>query len=213
MDRDRLRSIPCTRSGTPRTRRQLPLSATIVYAWIHGSHGAHQGTPCIPLDAQPIAYPVTGWNDEGMNRKPAIASIALMLALAGCTGPVTPDEPNEAQPTVVPETETETPAATSVVGITWGDKPDTQFIAGKGPFLEFHSDGTYEGSAGCNGISGDWEQEGHTVTFGPFGVMTGIGCGTTSDWRTLPVTATVTDESITLLNADGAVIDELAAQN
>lgn len=137
-----------------------------------------------------------------MNRKLAIASIAsiaLMLALAGCTGPVTPDERNEAQPTVT----SEAPAAPSVVGVTWGDKP----------YLEFNSDGTYGGNAGCNSISGEWEQEGDTVTFGPTGAMTQIGCEGTTDWANFPVTATVTAESITLLDADGAVIDELAAQN
>lgn len=134
-----------------------------------------------------------------MNRKLAIAPIALMLALAGCTGPVTPDERNEAQPRVTPEA----PAAPSVVGVTWGDKP----------YLEFNSDGTYVGNAGCNGISGDWEQEGDTVTFGPTGSMTQIGCGGTADWTNFPVTATVTAESITLIGADGAVLDELAAQD
>lgn len=133
-----------------------------------------------------------------MNRQPAIASIALMLALAGCTGPVTPDELGTNQPTVAPET----PAVASVAGTTWGDMP----------FIQFNSDGTLIANAGCNDLHGGWEQEGATVTFG---VMREdpIGCDDSPDWANFPVTATVTDESITLLDADGAVIDELAAQN
>ena len=137
---------------------------------------------------------------EQMNRKLAIlAPLAVVITLTGCTGPLTPDELNEARPTVSPET----PVATSVVGIIWGEKP----------YMEFNSDGTYGGNAGCNSISGEWEQEGDTVTFGPTGAMTQIGCSGTLDWANFPVTATVTAESITLLDADGAVIDELAAQN
>lgn len=134
-----------------------------------------------------------------MRRRLAVlAPLALALALAGCTGPSAPDEASADPSTVAPET----PGAIQVAGTTWGDKA----------FLEFNSDGTYLGNAGCNGISGDWEQEGDTVTFGPMS-QTDIGCEGSTDWALPPASATVTEESLTLLDADGAVIDELAAQN
>lgn len=124
-----------------------------------------------------------------------LAPLAIVIALAGCTGPVIPDGLSTDQPTVNPD-------ATSVVGIIWGDKP----------FLEFNGDGTYVGNAGCNGISGDWEREGNTVTFGAMS-QTDMACEDSTDWALPPASATVTDGSLTLLDADGAVIDKLVAQN
>jgi heat shock protein HslJ len=128
-----------------------------------------------------------------------LAPLAIIIALAGCTGPVTADRVSTDQPTVAPES----PAATSVVGIVWGDDK---------PYLKFNSDGTYEGNAGCNGISGDWEQEGDIVTFGPM-AQTDMACEDSPDWVVPPASATVTAASLTLLDAEGDVIDELSAQN
>lgn len=134
-----------------------------------------------------------------MRRKRAIlAPLVIALVLSGCTGPVAPDEPGTDRPTVTPAA----PDAAPLAGTTWGEKP----------FLTFNSDGTYVGNAGCNGISGDWEQEGGTVTFGSM-ATTDIACQDSPDWAMPPASATVTDDSLTLLDADGGVIDELAARD
>ncbi|WP_449407953.1 META domain-containing protein [Microbacterium maritypicum] len=131
-----------------------------------------------------------------------------MLTLAGCTGTAAPDDVDTAQPTATPATT----SAISVIGVTWGEKPDTDLLAGTGPFLEFHSDGTFVGSAGCNGISGEWKQDRDAVTFGPT-AMTQVGCRDIVDWVDFPATARITETSIILLDTDGAVIDELLAQD
>jgi len=117
----------------------------------------------------------------------AIAAVAASLALAGCSGGAgSGDSPS---------------ASTGTVG-SWGaDK------AGE-PSVTIAADGAFNGTDGCNSVSGQGTFAGDGFTFGPM-VSTMMACEGVDTWLSKADTAAVQDGELVVLDASGAQIGTL----
>lgn len=88
---------------------------------------------------------------------------------------------------------------------TWGETGDQK------PVLVLSKDGGLSGTDGCNNLSGDWKLEGDKVTFGPV-AMTLMACEGVDTWLSSLSSATISGDTMTVLNEAGATIGELARQ-
>lgn len=107
----------------------------------------------------------------------AVLALALGLVLAGCSSGDGAADP----------------------GGVWGSEADGQAR------LELGDDGSLTGNDGCNQLAGEWEQDGDTVTFNDV-AMTLMACEDVDTWMTGLATATVSGDTMTVLDQAG---DEL----
>jgi len=106
-------------------------------------------------------------------------------------------------------------AASGPVG-TWGDGYNTD----KAPYLELAlaaeqgSDqaGYVTGSDGCNRIQGQWMMAGGELTFPQFG-STQMACEGVDTWLSKAKGATLSGDTLTITDANGAVIGKLDRRN
>lgn len=90
---------------------------------------------------------------------------------------------------------------------TWGE-PD----ANEQPWLTFEDDGTFSGNDGCNGLGGNWtlgEDDKATIDLGQMR-STLMYCEGVDTWLSLAATARLGNDVLTLIDADGNEIGELA---
>jgi heat shock protein HslJ len=87
---------------------------------------------------------------------------------------------------------------------TWGDSSsDTS------PYLELDDDGSFNGSDGCNTISGSWSiDEADQVEFEDVS-STMKACEDVDDWLAGLDAATISDDTMTVLGQDGSDIGQL----
>lgn len=90
----------------------------------------------------------------------------------------------------------------TVVG-TWGD-PD----ANAKPWMTFEEDGSYSGNDGCNGLGGNWTEEGGTVDLGQMR-STLMFCEGVDTWLSLAAEAKLDGDTLTFTGQDGSEIGEL----
>ncbi|WP_430867592.1 META domain-containing protein [Demequina aurantiaca] len=112
----------------------------------------------------------------------AIAGVALMLAGCASSSSEAPDP----------------------VG-TWGATAEGM------PQLVLASDGTVTGTDGCNGINTTWEEDGGTITFGPF-ASTMMACEGVDVWLSLAATATIDADAMDVQDVSGEAIGTLDKQ-
>lgn len=110
----------------------------------------------------------------------AVLALALGLVLAGCSS-----DDGAADP-----------------GGVWGSEAEGQ------AHLELGDDGSLSGNDGCNGLAGDWEQNGDAVTFSDV-AMTLKLCEGVDTWMTGLATATVSGDTMTVLDQAGAELGTL----
>ncbi|MBT2516932.1 META domain-containing protein [Streptomyces sp. ISL-90] len=110
--------------------------------------------------------------------------VAAALALAGCATNAGPG------------------AAPDPVG-TWGDTS-----ASTEPSLVLAADGTLTGTDGCNRLAGGWSMDGTTITFEQV-ATTRMFCEGVDTWLSGLATATIIDETMTVLDASGAELGTL----
>ncbi|WOF22411.1 META domain-containing protein [Microbacterium betulae] len=92
--------------------------------------------------------------------------------------------------------------ASSVVG-TWQSSEANE------PYLSFDDDGTFDGNDGCNGLSGQYEQDGDTVTV-TFSASTLRGCEGVDTWLSELSTIEVGDASLEIYDSSGELLGSLA---
>lgn len=86
---------------------------------------------------------------------------------------------------------------------SWGDTEDS-----RAPSLDFGPDGTYSGTDGCNGMAGNWRNDGGRVVLDP-GPMTLRACPDLDTWLRDAASVEPSDGALTVYNADGVRIGEL----
>lgn len=122
-----------------------------------------------------------------MLRSPSLIGtllVAASLALAGCATNAGPG------------------GAPDPVG-SWGDTTtDTE------PSLVLADDGTLTGTDGCNRLAGDWSQDGDTIRFEQV-ASTRMFCEGVDTWLSGLATATITGDTMTVLDASGAELGTL----
>lgn len=90
---------------------------------------------------------------------------------------------------------------------TWGDSSDSTK-----PSLELASDGKATGTDGCNRLTGDWAEEGKTVTFSRF-ASTLMACEGMDTWLSNAATAKIQEDGkLALFGEDGTQIGTLSGQ-
>jgi hypothetical protein len=101
------------------------------------------------------------------------------------------------------------PAATSDLTGRW--EPEGSF-APETPFAEFHPDGTWSGSDGCNGGGGRWSLGDGGVLLATSGVSTLIGCDGLAVPSLVATTgrAGIVDGKLVLVDASGVELQTLA---
>ncbi len=90
-------------------------------------------------------------------------------------------------------------------GGVWGQDVDGQ------PHLELGDDGSLAGNDGCNLLSGRWEQDGNTVQFNEV-ASTLRACPDVEVWMTGLASATVTEDTMSVLNEAGDTLGTLERQ-
>lgn len=113
----------------------------------------------------------------------AVAGIAgaALLGLSACTSAAPPASPTG----------------------TWGDADDPQQ-----PSLVLAEDGGVSGTDGCNTLVGQWSGDGERIDFGPM-VSTQMYCEGIDDWLTKAAAATVSGDTMTVLDESGTEIGTL----
>ena len=97
------------------------------------------------------------------------------------------------------------PATSSVAG-TWQEHPAPE--AGEVPELVLTANGELSGTDGCNSLAGGWTSSGATVTFSDV-AATLMACEGVDEWLLDLSTGTISGDTLTILDASGAVIGEL----
>jgi len=93
-------------------------------------------------------------------------------------------------------------ASESAAG-TWGDTGETTE-----PSLVLEDDGTLTGTDGCNHLSGEWTEDGDTVTFENV-ASTLMACADVDTWLSGLATATVDGSTMTVFDQSGDEIGTL----
>ncbi len=88
---------------------------------------------------------------------------------------------------------------------TWGTGESGQ------PQLILTGDGRLAGTDGCNRLGGDWTEKDGTVSFDNV-VTTLMGCSGIDTWLSGLDSATLSSDTMTVLNADGSEIGTLERQ-
>ena len=124
----------------------------------------------------------------------ALASLAVIgvLALAGCSSS------SGSTPTT---TVTAGASASPVVG-SWGEN-----TTGK-PSITIASDGSFNGTDGCNTLVGHGTISGEKIEFGHF-VTTLMACPDVDTWLSKATSATADGSTLTVLGSDGQKLGTL----
>lgn len=85
---------------------------------------------------------------------------------------------------------------------SWGQTDPGQ------PNLELDPDGSFTGTDGCNRLGGSWEADGNTVTFSHV-FSTLMACEDIDTWLSALAAATVSPDSLLILDEDGKQIGTL----
>jgi heat shock protein HslJ len=117
-----------------------------------------------------------------------LALVVTTLALAGCSGP--------AGSSSSPST-----ASHATVG-SWGSEKAGQ------PSLTIAADGAFNGTDGCNSLSGHGMFEGNTFAFGTF-ISTMMACPDVDTWLSKASTATADGRKLVVKDASGTEIGTL----
>jgi heat shock protein HslJ len=136
-----------------------------------------------------------------------VLAIAAAAALGGCSSG-TPGESSTPTASVSPSP---SPSATA------SSPPDSQasvFVGAWGedkvgqPSLTITSDGAFNGTDGCNSLAGQGTINGDTFEFGSF-ASTLMACQEVDAWLAKADTATVSGDTLTVLDKTGTVIGTL----
>ncbi|MET0724995.1 MAG: META domain-containing protein [Leifsonia sp.] len=112
----------------------------------------------------------------------AAAALLATVTLAGCAGSV--------------------PTAANPVG-AWGDAATPTE-----PSLLLSKDGSVSGTDGCNRLVGEWKGTDDGISFGPF-ASTRMFCEGVDTWLAAAASATVADDTMTVLDSKGKTIGTL----
>ena len=135
-----------------------------------------------------------------------IAAVALTLPLAACDTGVDPRDPSSSSPSEASESPSaEGDASVDPIG-KW-----TSPEAGD-PYLEFHDDGSLEGSDGCNAIATTWEVEGDQIVIDSF-MTTQKACSGVDTWLSKASTATIEGNVMKVEDGNGKVIGGLEKED
>jgi heat shock protein HslJ len=138
-----------------------------------------------------------------------VLAIAAAAALGGCSSGTpgetsTPTASVSASPTPSPSTSESSPpdSQASVFVGAWGEDKVGQ------PSLTIASDGAFNGTDGCNSLAGQGMINGDTFEFGSF-ASTLMACQEVDAWLAKADTATVSGDTMTVLDKSGTVIGTL----
>ncbi|CEA09432.1 META domain protein [Arthrobacter saudimassiliensis] len=148
-----------------------------------------------------------------MRRTLALAAAMLLLPLAACgdsagqsagpSAPATADGATSAPTSAGSDAGAEADEPGGPVLGGWGNLEDSS-----APSLEFGPDGTYSGTDGCNGMAGNWREDGGRVILDP-GPMTLKGCPDIDTWLRDAASVEPADDVLAVFNAEGLRIGEL----
>jgi heat shock protein HslJ len=136
-----------------------------------------------------------------------VLAIAAAAALGGCSS----GTPSESSTPTASVPATPSPSASE------SSPPDSQasvFVGAWGedkvgqPSLTIASDGAFNGTDGCNSLAGQGTINGDTFEFGSF-ASTLMACQEVDAWLAKADTATVSGDTLTILDKTGTVIGTL----